>query len=99
MIGSAVIEPPPSVSDSFAALSRSLEWRKKTSHGYASLPGGLLRRSDISLYATACFERSSYTISACFPFSMKNSANAQPAYGARYCIDAGSEAPAETTIV
>ena len=38
-------------------------------------------------------------ISASWPWSMKYSPIAQPEYGARYCIEAGSEADAATMIV
>ncbi len=38
-------------------------------------------------------------MSACRPLSRKNSPMVTPVYGARYCIGAGSEALAATTIV
>jgi len=43
MSGKDVILEPPRLKDSLADLSKSLEWTKKISPGYASLPGGLLR--------------------------------------------------------
>jgi hypothetical protein len=69
------------------------------SQGYASRPGGRRRRREISRYATACFERSSYTINTSSPLSMKYSAIETPAYGAMYASAAGSDAPAETITV
>ena len=53
----------------------------------------------IALYATACFERSSYTIRTSLPLSMKYSAIAVPAYGHMYCKGARSLAIAVTTMV
>src|SRR3989440_5430899 len=54
----------------------------------------------VARYAAACFERSSYTHSVAFFSSyMKYSAIAQPEKGAMYCIGAGSEADASTTMV
>jgi hypothetical protein len=38
-------------------------------------------------------------IKECHALNIKYSAIAQPAYGARYCIEAGVEAQAETIIV
>ena len=48
--GSAVNEPAPSASFSFAARSSSRECKKKTSPGYASRPGGRRNRKEISRY-------------------------------------------------
>ena len=42
-----------------------------TSPGYASRPGERSRRRERARYATACLERSSYTISTSFPPYMK----------------------------
>ena len=50
-------------------------------------------------YDQACLERSSYTHSASRPVSRNSSPIATPAYGARNWSGAGSEAPAETTMV
>ena len=55
--------------------------------------------SDSWRYAVACFERSSYTISACSPLYMKYSAIAVPEYGAMYCSGAAVLAPDTITVV
>ena len=46
-----------------------------------------------------CLDKSSYMMRACFPLSLKYSPMAQPAYGARYCRGAASEAVALTIVV
>ena len=50
-------------------------------------------------YAVACFDRSSYTISACSPLYIQCAPKAAPEYGAMYWNGAGSDAGAFTTTV
>ena len=85
-------------SDNLAARSKSLECKQNTSPGYASRPGERSKSYDSARYATACLERSSYTIRTSFPLYMKYSASAVPAYGAMYCKDADSLAVEESTM-
>merc|ERR1712190_384494 len=57
--GKDVLLPPPNELFNLDDLSNNLECTKNISPGYASRPGGLLSKRYISLYATACRERSS----------------------------------------
>lgn len=71
----------------------------ETSPGYASRPGGLLISNDNARYATACLDKSSYTIRTSLPCAIKYSAIAQPVYGEIYCKGAVSDADADTITV